>query len=86
MQLLPTPTKRSATLSDSDNSDNETDINEVICSRKKTRPIPLDMKVKRDKFGIFTLGHIMLEEDLALSEDSDDDLEDMAQRIEKEIL
>jgi hypothetical protein len=28
----------------------------------------------------------MLEEDLALSEDSDDDLEDMAQRIEKEIL
>jgi hypothetical protein len=46
-------------------------IDEQICTRKRTRPMSLDIAVKRDKFGIFCAAKrpnlSVLEDDLRLS-------------------
>jgi hypothetical protein len=46
-------------------------IDELICSRKRTRPMSLDTVVRRDKFGIFCTAKRpdfkVLEDDLRLS-------------------
>jgi hypothetical protein len=75
-------------LSDTSDSDEEMDLDEVICSRKRTRPTPLDTKVKRDKFGIFMTGTtqtVDLLHDLALSS-SDSEMDEVAAIIEANIL
>jgi hypothetical protein len=45
------PRFNAATLSESSDEDN--DINYEICTRKPTRPMALDVKAKRDKFGCY---------------------------------
>jgi hypothetical protein len=67
------PTFKSNNLSDS--SDEEDPYIE-ICTRKQTRPIP----------PVYTHRQVDLEADLALSSDSsDEDLDEMAKEIEREL-
>jgi hypothetical protein len=75
-------------LSDTSDSEEEIELDKVICSRQRTPPTPLDTKVKRDKFGIFMSTQTMdLQEDLALSpSDSDSEMDEVAAMIEANIL
>jgi hypothetical protein len=67
------PKLQGTNLSDSSDTD---DPYMEICSRKKTRPIP----------PVYTHRPVCLEEDLALSSDSsDDELDQAAKEIEKEL-
>jgi hypothetical protein len=68
------PTFQSSNLSDSSDED---DPYMEIYSRKKTRPIP----------PVYTHRQVNLADDLALSSDSsDDELDEAAKQIEKELL
>jgi hypothetical protein len=70
------PTFQGSNLSDSSDSSDTDDQYMEICSRKQTRPIP----------PVYTHRPVCLEEDLALSSDSsDDDLDQAAKEIEKEL-
>jgi hypothetical protein len=78
----------------SDTSDEEDDINNTICSRKQTRPSPLDLKARRDSLELWMVGKQWsshnLEKDLQLSsstEESDDEyLKELADEIENNIM
>jgi hypothetical protein len=74
-------------LSDSFDSEDERDINEMTCARKRTCPAPLNANPKR--FNKIPSQEVNLEEDLALSSsdsESDSDMEEVAAIIEANIL
>jgi hypothetical protein len=80
--MSPGKSSKQKNLTDSE-SDEEAAIMNTICSRTPTKPTPLDMKVRKDRLGLYMSGKQLLAEDLALSSDSsEDDLEDAARQIE----
>jgi hypothetical protein len=72
------PRFNAATLSESSDEDN--DINYEICTRKPTRPMVLDVKAKRDKFGCYMVGKTISSHNLE-EDGSDSDMEDLARGI-----
>jgi hypothetical protein len=76
--------KRAHTLTDSE--DEEEQLMQNICSRTPMKPTPLDMRVKKDRLGLFMIGKDQLTEDLALASDSSDDLEQAASEIETDLI
>jgi hypothetical protein len=74
----------------SESSDEDDNMNYKICARKPTRPMALNLKAKKDRFGCYMVGKIIsehnLEEDLHLSETDDSDMEELARGIEQDIM